>query len=115
MNTKTISKENAEQYSWGDNCLGWHLVKNERLGVIQEVMPPKTSEVMHRHLKAQQFFFILKGEATFILETQKRVLTANQGIHIPAEAKHQIKNESTSDLEFLVISEPHAHGDRAIL
>ena len=75
-------------------------------------MPPGTSEVMHRHLKAQQFFFILKGEATFIFEKEKRVVRANQGIHIPAGQKHQIKNESTYDLEFLVISEPHAHGDR---
>lgn len=107
-----ISKDTAVEYTWGDQCKGWHLVKNEKLGVIQEVMPPGTREVRHKHLKAQQFFYILQGVATFELEGRVEWLKAGQGIHVPAGSVHQIKNETALQLEFLVVSEPHAHGDR---
>ena len=60
---KTISRATAEHYTWGQNCDGWQLVKGASLSVIQEQMPPGTSEVRHFHQKAQQFFFILSGEA----------------------------------------------------
>lgn len=109
------SKEKAEQYSWGDQCKGWHLVKTLSLGVIQEMMPPGSEEVLHRHFKAQQFFFILKGRATFIVEGKEVEVEAGQGIHIEAGEVHKIKNKTTSELEFLVISEPHAHGDREVV
>ena len=78
-------------------------------------MPPGTEEVLHKHLKAQQFFFILKGKATFIVEGKEMEVEAGQGIHILAGEVHKIKKQSTTGLELLVISEPHAHGDREVL
>lgn len=50
------SAENAEHYIWGDHCDGWHLLKTERLSVIQERMPPGTAEQRHYHERAQQLF-----------------------------------------------------------
>jgi quercetin dioxygenase-like cupin family protein len=107
-----ISKENSEQYSWGDNCLGWHLVKNANLSVIQEVMPPGTEEVKHKHLKAQQFFYILKGEATFEYEGKSEIIKAGTGIQFLPGVFHKIKNEAQEALEFLLVSQPPAQGDR---
>jgi len=31
-----ISKQCAEHYIWGDQCDGWHLVKNNDLSIIHE-------------------------------------------------------------------------------
>ena len=28
--TKIIDIDNAEHYNWGDNCDGWHLLKNDK-------------------------------------------------------------------------------------
>ncbi len=109
------TKENSEEYVWGANCLGWHLVNSQELSVIQELMPPRTSEVRHKHLYSQQFFFVLKGEATFELGGQLHTLQENQGIHVQKNQAHQIKNETNLDLEFLVISQPHSHNDKVIL
>lgn len=106
------SKENSRKYSWGEDCLGWHLVNNPALSVIQELMPPNTEEVKHKHLKSQQFFFILKGEATFDVEGEITKIRANQGIYIEKYREHQIKNVTDGNLEFLVISQPHSHNDR---
>ncbi len=106
------TKENSRKYDWGNNCLGWHLVNTEALSVIQELMPPHTAEVKHKHLNCQQFFFVLKGKATFDVEGQIAIVKANEGIHIQKNQVHQVKNESDSDLEFVVISQPHSHNDR---
>ena len=78
-------------------------------------MPPDTEEVKHKHNSAQQFFFILKGEATFKIGETKFIIIAGEGIHIRKGIIHKIINNSNSDLEFLAISEPHSHGDRVII
>ena len=110
-----ISVATAASYTWGDACTGWHLVKNPALGVIQESMPPGTSEVRHYHAQAQQFFYVLRGEATFELASQVQRLGPGEGIHVPAGQAHQLRNESGEVLEFLVVSTPHAHGDRVLV
>ena len=106
------SKESSEHYTWGQNCDGWHLLKTNSLSIIQERMPPHTSEALHYHQKAQQFFFILAGKATFEIEGEVFEVESNEGCHVEAHKNHKIKNEGPDDLHFLVISEPKAHGDR---
>lgn len=63
MRPARISRENAPHYIWGDHCDGWHLLKECNLSVIEERMPSGTGEVRHFHRKAQQFFYVLSGQA----------------------------------------------------
>ena len=107
-----LSKENTKEYIWGNHCKGWPLVDTTALSVKEELMPPGTEEVLHKHNKAQQFFYILKGCATFLIEDRVHTVKANEGIHLHPHTIHKIKNETEEDLEFLVISQPSAHGDR---
>jgi mannose-6-phosphate isomerase-like protein (cupin superfamily) len=108
----SISKETAEHYVWGSGCDGWHLVKNAGLSVIQERMPPGTSETRHFHRQAQQFFYVLSGTAVIEVEGERFALTAGTGVRVSTGIPHQIKNESGEDVHFLVISQPPSHGDR---
>jgi len=110
-----ISKNETQPYSWGADCKGWHLLNTPGLSVIQETMPPHTAEVTHKHQKAQQFFFILKGTAVFEINYEQVEVKAGEGIHIEEECVHKIKNTSDENLEFLVISQPRAHGDRVVV
>ncbi len=107
-----INQDNTAKYQWADGCLGWHYLNDQRLGIIREEMSLNTSETPHYHNIAQQFFYILKGLAEFNIEGQCVVLHVGEGIHISPGQRHSIKNNSKESLEFLVISEPHAHGDR---
>lgn len=110
-----ISKENAEHYTWGDNCDGWYLVNRRDMLVIHEKMPPATQEKRHFHSLSRQFFFVLSGELTMELEGEMHRLGAQQGIEIPPLAKHQARNDSAHELEFMVISHPTPRGDRTDL
>ena len=105
-------KTGSPHYTWGESCDGWRLLDSPTLSVIHERMPPGTREKRHYHEKAQQFFFLLSGEANFYFGSETVIVRAQQGLHIPAGTKHFIANESSSAIEFLVISEPATKGDR---
>ena len=111
---KPISRASAEHYRWGDSCDGWHLVKTGALSVIEEQMPPGTAEVLHHHRKAQQFFFVLAGSAEMELANETVEIGAGEGVHIPPEMVHRIRNNSEAPVRFLVISQPPSDGDRVV-
>jgi mannose-6-phosphate isomerase-like protein (cupin superfamily) len=91
---KIIDKQTAEQYLWGDNCDSWVLADTVGLSVKQENMPSSTREKLHLHNNAQQFFYILKGSATFYLNDVKTIVTEQKGILIEPKTKHYIANET---------------------
>lgn len=105
-------KDNSDSYLWGVNCTAWHMVNNAHLSVIEESMPPHTQEKRHYHEFAQQFFRITKGRAIFELNGERFDLETGEGVHVPAMSRHSIINEQDEDLEFILISQPPAHGDR---
>lgn len=106
------SKKQTKPYTWGSNCTGWPLVQTDGLSVIEELMPPGTSETMHLHRNAQQFFRILSGTATFEIANATLSVPAGSGIHIPPNTWHRIINTTELPLEFLVVSQPSTQGDR---
>lgn len=110
-----IDKQNASHYLWGDNCNSWVLVDSASLSVKQESMPIGTTEKLHFHTHAQQFFFILKGTATFYSESEKIIVGEQKGLLIKPGTKHYIANETQEILEFLVISQPTTNQDRTTL
>lgn len=107
-----VSTDHAEHYVWGGVCDGWHLLKRDDVSVIQERVPAGASEVMHYHGKARQFFYILEGEGVMSFEASAIVLKKGQGVEIAPEVRHQFKNQSNADVQFLVISMPSTRGDR---
>ena len=107
-----ISKTNSEHYQWGQKCDAWHLLNTESLSIIRETMPPGSEEVLHYHHKAQQFFYILSGSATFDIEGETIEVKSDEGFYVKPNKKHKIKNTGANTLHLLVISEPKAHGDR---
>ncbi|NIK80574.1 mannose-6-phosphate isomerase-like protein (cupin superfamily) [Paenibacillus castaneae] len=110
-----MSKHIAEHYIWGDNCDGWHLVKNQDLSVIHERMPAQTSEVKHYHQQSRQFFFVLTGIATIEIDGKEIVLNTQEGVEVAPLVPHQMFNKSNDDIEFLVISQPISKGDRVLV
>lgn len=114
MSKIKISKYNSEHYCWGDLCDGWHLVKTAELSIIHEKMPAKTSEVRHCHEKANQFFFVLTGQASIEIDGELTLLNEHEGIEVLAKTPHQMMNNSSEPIEFIVISMPNSKGDRVL-
>ena len=107
-----VSTENAEHYFWGIRCDGWHLVHTEHLSVIQERVPSGSGEVRHYHTKSEQFFYVLSGIATLEIEGIIVLLKSHEGVSVLPKQVHQLRNQHSEDLIFLVISTPPSHSDR---
>jgi mannose-6-phosphate isomerase-like protein (cupin superfamily) len=110
-NNQPISTATAENFQWGTGCQGWHLLANDDLTVAQEIMPPKSTGVVHYHEVCQQFFYILEGEVTIVIEDKKHILNAGDGMLISPGALHQIRNDSSNDAHFIAISSPNSFHD----
>lgn len=109
-----VARDDAEHYTWGDGCDGWHLVRGRQLSVILERMPPGTSEQPHVHDRARQFFFVFSGVATMQLGAETLRAEPGQGIEVAPGVAHRMRNDGARDLEFLVVSQPPSHGDRRV-
>lgn len=107
-----ISKQNLEHYIWGENCDTCVLLNSEHLSIKQEIIPPNSKEEFHFHKTAQQFFFILKGVATFIVDDETFEVEEQSGFHVAPNQVHLIENRSNVDLAFLVISNTSTNNDR---
>lgn len=108
-----LNKNNAlHHYKWGNNCDGWVFVDTNELSVKQELMPRHTAESLHYHKNAQQFFFILKGSATFEVEGKSYSVQQLEGFYIAAGKRHRIINNTNSNLEFILSSQPSTNSDR---
>jgi methyltransferase (TIGR00027 family) len=107
-----ISIASAEHYIWGQSCEGWHLLKQEGLSVIQERMPSATTEERHRHGKSRQLFFVLRGELELETEGVTQTLAAGVGLEVAPGTAHRAANRGPDVVEFLLVSQPPAHGDR---
>jgi mannose-6-phosphate isomerase-like protein (cupin superfamily) len=112
-----VSRQTATHYKWGssheDDCDGWHLLRTPQLSIIEELMPPGTSEVLHFHVHSRQFFYVLEGELTLDVEQQSFVLQIGEGLEVSPGQAHQAFNRSANPARILVTSQPPSHGDRA--
>ena len=87
-----VNKQTAVDYPWGAGCEGWILQQAADLMVIQERMPPNSTERRHYHSKARQFFYVLSGELTMEVEGIVSRAPSQSGIEIPPLARHQARN-----------------------
>lgn len=110
--TKVSKYQPLKHYQWGEDCDGWNLVDEPSLSVKQERMPAQTSEVLHFHQYAQQFFYMLKGSAFFEIERERITVNEGEGIQIKKEQKHRIINNTSSAIVFILSSQPSTAGNR---
>jgi len=111
---ESIDKQSASHYVWGNGCDGWRLLTADSWAVIEERIPPGSSEVRHYHQVARQFFYVLAGTLSFEIDGKELDLTPRQGVEIAPTVPHRAFNGSRGDVEFLVISCPPSHNDRIV-
>ncbi len=109
---KPVSSENAEHYVWGENCDGYFLLKRGEVHIIEERMPPGTSEQAHWHERSRQLFYVLEGDLTMRFEGGDVQVPCGSALEIEPGKLHQASNESGAEVRFLVVSVPPSHGDR---
>jgi mannose-6-phosphate isomerase-like protein (cupin superfamily) len=107
-----IDARDIPPYLWGDACQGWRLLQSPALAVTEELMPPGTSEALHRHARASQLFYVLEGELRFVIDGAPERAGERQAVYVPAMTPHRVHNDGPAPARFLVIASPTTAGDR---
>lgn len=92
--------------------MSYVITDQQALCIKHEIMPPGSSETLHHHEEAQQQFYIIRGRATFKIQSQTIQLQAHEQITIEPPLAHLIQNEGMEDLEFILVSQPSTQNDR---
>lgn len=83
-----------EETPWGS----WEvLVDDESYKVKRLTVKVGERLSYQKHLKRQEHWFVVKGEAEVTLNDHVHILKRGDSINIPVEAKHRIRNCSASE------------------
>jgi mannose-6-phosphate isomerase-like protein (cupin superfamily) len=78
-------------------------------------LPPGGATTPHRHVKTEEVYYILEGQATMRVGSELRQVGPGDAVAIPPGAIHQITNSGDSVLKFLCCCAPgYEHHDTVL-
>ena len=100
MSNNTPEKTTTENSTrpWGHYNV---LLDTDYCKVKQITVKPNQRLSYQRHEKREEYWTIVKGQATVTLNDKKIALSEGQQIHIPQHANHRIANKSSEPLIFI--------------
>ncbi len=79
---------------------------SENMGARLWRLPPMSANTLHRHIRAEEFYFVLEG--TGRLRVAGRTLTVPKygGVHVAPDQMRQVFNDTDQEVLWLVIGAP---------
>ena len=104
-------KESEQEYRGGD----WgvkYLFRGPRIdwGVI--LLQPGQRLGRHYHHEVEETFYILEGQATFVINDVKHLLGAGEAVRLEAPSRHDVVNEDHQPLKMVFIKCPYLPRDK---
>ena len=91
------------------------LLDTDYCKVKQITVKPNQRLSYQRHEKREEYWTIVKGQATVTLNDKETVLSEGQQIHIPLQANHRIANKFSEPLIFIEIQRGSYFGEDDIM
>jgi mannose-6-phosphate isomerase-like protein (cupin superfamily) len=88
-------------------------IRNQTLAEAR--LPPGGSTTPHRHVKSEEIYYILEGQARMRVERDIASVGPGDAIAIPPGAEHQITNTGSTTLKFLCCCAPGYEHDDTVL
>lgn len=101
-----------EQRPWGFYEI---LLETEYTKVKQITVNPGQRLSYQYHSKRQEFWTIVSGSATVILDDEKVLVAQGESIYIPLGAKHRIMNETNELVVFIEVQTGTYFGEDDII
>ena len=67
---------------------------------------PNTLEAEESSHYGEEFYYVLKGRAEFIIEGEKHIINEGESIHYPSHLVHKTLNPGNEDLVMLCVTSP---------
>ncbi len=103
-----ITKDGSEIRSLLDRTNS--CVANQSLA--EATLPPGGATGAHRHPRAEEIYYVLRGQGLMRVEAAERAVAPGDAILIPPGSLHEIRNAGAEPLVFLCCcAPPYAHED----
>ena len=98
----------VEELPWGPH--EWMarpgLVEAKQLQLVRVTMPPGKAHAFHRHPCMEEILYVLEGRCEQWVGRERRILSAGELAHVPANEVHGTYNVFDERLVFLAILSP---------
>ena len=76
--------------------------QSEILGARLWRFPAKSAGTLHKHPRAEEFYFVLEGEGRFVVGEETRTAGEGHAVWAPAGVPHGVRNDTNGRLVLLV-------------
>lgn len=86
--------------------------RSQLLGARLWRLAPKTANTLHRHVRAEEFYFVLEGTGRIRVDDDTLTVPTHGAVLIGPHSLRQIFNDTDRDVLWLVVGAPEKEFDR---
>src|SRR5215213_9170474 len=79
---------------------------SEILGARLWRLPPKSANTLHKHVRAEEFYFVIEGVGRMRVGEDTLTVPAHGGVLVGPNQLRQVFNDTDSDVLWLIIGAP---------
>lgn len=79
---------------------------SEHLGARLWRMPPQSANTLHKHVRAEEFYFVLEGVGRMRVGEETLTVPKHSGVMVGPDQLRQVFNDTDGDVLWLIIGGP---------
>ena len=79
---------------------------SEMLGARLWKLPPKSANTLHRHISAEEFYFVLEGVGRIRVDGRTYTIQKHEGLHVWPNQMRQVFNDTDEEVLWLITGAP---------
>jgi len=79
---------------------------SEKLGARLWRLPRKSANTLHKHIRAEEFYFVLEGTGRIRVGAQTLTVPKHGGVLVPPDQLRQVFNDTDDEVLWLIVGAP---------
>ncbi|OYV07380.1 MAG: cupin [Verrucomicrobiales bacterium VVV1] len=79
---------------------------SEKMGARLWRMPPHSANTLHKHIRAEEFYFVLEGTGRMRVGEETLSVPKHGGVHVSPELLRQVFNDTDEEVLWLILGAP---------
>jgi mannose-6-phosphate isomerase-like protein (cupin superfamily) len=84
---------------------------SENLGARLWRFPPYSANTLHKHVRAEEFYFVVQGTGRMRVGDQTLTVPQQSGVHVGPDVIRQVFNDTDAEVLWLIVGAPDAEFD----
>lgn len=85
--------------------------KSENLGARLWRFPPKSANTLHKHVRAEEFYFVLEGVGRMRVGEETLTVPKYGGVLVGPQSMRQVFNDTDNEVLWLIVGAPENEFD----